>query len=132
MVAESAHCVNLFGNENARSNNLVTRARTTKIVRLSSDSPHSLVRTRTTRKSKSRKRPSPKKLARKLRLVREHLGMSQGDIAEALGVENRASISGYERGEREPPLPILLRYARLVHISTDVLIDDDMDISLRR
>jgi transcriptional regulator with XRE-family HTH domain len=44
----------------------------------------------------------------------------------ALGVENRASISGYERGEREPPLPILLAYAKLAKISTDVLIDDEM------
>ena len=35
-------------------------------------------------------------------LIRERAGMSQTQIAEALGVENRASISGYERGEREP------------------------------
>ena len=106
----------------------MTRARTAKTVRLSSKSPHSLVRTRTTRKSKSRKRPTPKGLPDKLRLIREHLGMSQGEIAKALGVENRASISGYERGEREPPLPTLLRYARLAHISTDDLIDDEMEL----
>jgi transcriptional regulator with XRE-family HTH domain len=58
--------------------------------------------------------------------------MSQGEIAKAVGVDNRASISGYERGEREPPLPILLRYARLVHISTDLLIDDEVELSLKR
>lgn len=52
--------------------------------------------------------------------------MSQGEIARELGVENRASISGYERGEREPPLPVLLKYARLVGISTDLLIDDEV------
>lgn len=109
----------------------MTRARTRKTVRLNSDSPHSLVRTRTNRKKKSRKRQSPKHLATKLSLIREHLGMSQGEIAKALGVDNRASISGYERGEREPPLPILLRYARLVHVSTDILIDDDLEISLK-
>ena|SRR5688572_15708395 len=106
--------------------------RTSKTVRLSSKNSASLVRTRTTRKRKPRKRPTPKKLADKLRLIREHLEMSQGEIAKALGVENRASISGYERGEREPPLPTLLRYARLAHISTDVLIDDEMEISLER
>ena len=110
----------------------MTRARTAKSVRLSSNSPHSLVRTRTNRKKKSRKRPTPKGLAGKLRLIREHLGMSQGQIAKALGVENRVSISGYERGEREPPLPTLLRYARLANISTDVLIDDDVELSLER
>jgi DNA-binding XRE family transcriptional regulator len=130
LITESRHCVNLFGNEHGRSNNLVTRARTTKIVRLSSDSPHSLVRTRTTSKKKSRKRSSPKNLAEKLRLVREHLGMSQGEIAKALGIDNRASISGYERGEREPPLPILLAYARLAKVSVESLIDDDLDVLL--
>jgi len=31
-------------------------------------------------------------------------------------------------GTREPPLPILLRYARLAGISTDVLIDDDLKL----
>ena len=56
--------------------------------------------------------------------------MSQGEIAKALGVDNRASISGYERGEREPPLPILLRYARLARVSTDFLIDDDLDVPI--
>lgn len=54
--------------------------------------------------------------------------MSQGQIAKALGVDNRASISGYERGEREPPLPTLLAYARLAEVSTDLLIDDDLDV----
>ena len=109
----------------------MTKART-RTVRVDSTSSHSLVRTRTTRKVKTRKRATPKGLAEKLRFIREQLGMSQGEIARALGVENRASISGYERGEREPPLPILLKYARLVGISTDLLIDDEVKLSLRR
>jgi hypothetical protein len=33
-----------------------------------------------------------------------------------------------ERGEREPPLSLLLAYARLVVISTDVLIDDRLNL----
>ena len=68
----------------------------------------------------------------KLRTIRESLEMSQSEIADALGVDNRASISGYERGEREPPLPILLKYARLAGISTDLLIDDQAKFSMRR
>jgi DNA-binding XRE family transcriptional regulator len=115
-------------NDNARAIDTMTRARTTKLVRLSSNSPHSLVRTRTNRKKKSRKRPTPKGLANKLRQIRDHLGMSQGEIAKALGVENRVSISGYERGEREPPLPTLLRYARLAKVSVESLIDDELDL----
>jgi transcriptional regulator with XRE-family HTH domain len=55
--------------------------------------------------------------------------MSQGEMARALGVNNRASVSGYERGEREPPLPILLGYARLAGVCTDALVDDTWDLN---
>jgi DNA-binding XRE family transcriptional regulator len=104
---------------------------TSSLVRTRTTFALSLVRVRARRKARTRKRPTPKALPEKLRLIREHLGLSQSEITRELGVENRASISGYERGEREPPLPILLKYARLVGISTDVLIDDDMKLTLR-
>lgn len=128
LIAEAGHCVNLLDHANARVDSLMPRARTSKSVRLSSNSPHSLVRTRTTRKSKSRRRPTPKLLAPKLAALREALDLSQGEIAKAIGVPNRASISGYERGEREPPLPTLLAYAKLAKLSTDVLIDDEWTV----
>jgi transcriptional regulator with XRE-family HTH domain len=65
----------------------------------------------------------------KLAAIREKLEMSQGQIAKAVGVENRASISGYERGEREPPLPVVLAYAKLAKLSTDLLIDDERSVA---
>jgi transcriptional regulator with XRE-family HTH domain len=37
-------------------------------------------------------------------------------------------ISAYETGRREPPLIILLEYARVAGVSTDVLIDDELDL----
>jgi transcriptional regulator with XRE-family HTH domain len=77
------------------------------------------------------KRPSPEKLAEKLAAIRELLGLSQSEMVRQLGIEelyDRSTISGYERGEREPPLPILLKYARLIGISTDVLIDDNLKL----
>jgi transcriptional regulator with XRE-family HTH domain len=40
-------------------------------------------------------------------------------------------VSEYERGVREPPYPVLLKYARLMGISTDVLIDDKLKLSER-
>lgn len=72
-----------------------------------------------------------KRLAEKLLQIREALGLSQSEMLRRLGFEdvlvyNR--ISDYELGKREPPLPILLGYARLVGISTDVLIDDVLDL----
>jgi transcriptional regulator with XRE-family HTH domain len=79
----------------------------------------------------SRRRPYPLKLAEKLTQLRNDLGLSQSEIASHLGVDNRASISGYERGEREPPLPTLLAYARLAGVSVESLIDDRMSLSAK-
>jgi transcriptional regulator with XRE-family HTH domain len=78
-------------------------------------------------------RPKPARLAVKLLSIREALGISQAEMVKRLNYPriHPAHISGYERGEREPPLPVLLRYARMVGISTDVLIDDEMDLPAR-
>lgn len=76
-------------------------------------------------------RQKPKKLTEKLLLIREKLGLSQNELIRYLGLENEISqsrISGYEIGTREPSLPTLLKYARSVSISTDILIDDDMEL----
>lgn len=40
----------------------------------------------------------------------------------------QASISGYETGTREPPLPVLLEYAEVAGVWVDVLINDDLDL----
>ncbi|HEX3560775.1 MAG TPA: helix-turn-helix transcriptional regulator [Pyrinomonadaceae bacterium] len=76
------------------------------------------------------RRPKPARLAMKLLRIREALGVSQAEMVKRLDYPriHPAHVSGYERGEREPPLPVLLRYARLARISTDVLIDDEMDL----
>jgi transcriptional regulator with XRE-family HTH domain len=42
-----------------------------------------------------------------------------------------SAVSQYERGTREPPLPVLLRYARLAGVIMDVLVDDEMDLPKR-
>lgn len=74
------------------------------------------------------KRPYPRKLARKLRRVRDRLGLSQAEIAAKVGVANRSSIAGYETGEREPPLPVLLKYSRLSGVSMETLVDDKLKL----
>jgi transcriptional regulator with XRE-family HTH domain len=55
-------------------------------------------------------------------------------MLSALGMKDkvfRSAVSGYELGTREPSLPVLLKYARLAGVSTDVLIDDGMDLPKR-
>lgn len=75
-------------------------------------------------------RPRPRKLGRKLFLIRRAFNLTQKEMVKRLGQKNiyPGHISEYERGEREPPYPTLLKYARLIGISTDVLIDDDLNL----
>lgn len=77
------------------------------------------------------RRPKPSRLADKLLQVRAVLGLSQNGMLRQLGLAEssfRSTVSGYERGEREPPLPILLRYAEIANVYVDVLIDDRLDL----
>lgn len=77
------------------------------------------------------KRKKPARLAKKLFAIRTLLELSQGGMLKHLGLEDEAErdyISKYERGVLEPPLHVLLAYARSFGISTDVLIDDEMDL----
>jgi transcriptional regulator with XRE-family HTH domain len=75
------------------------------------------------------RRQRPKHLARKLLLIRQNLDISQTEMAKRLRLKTAyTAISGFERGIREPPLTIILAYARLVGISTDILIDDKLKL----
>lgn len=71
------------------------------------------------------------RLPEKLKAIRERLGLSQNGMLNRLGFEDhfdRTTISHYESGEREPPLPVLLAYARLFNVYVDTLIDDKLDL----
>lgn len=77
------------------------------------------------------KRRKPERLASKLLEIRVRLDLSQGGMLKQLGIDEeleRDYISKYERGILEPPLHVLLAYARSYGISTDVLIDNEMDL----
>ena len=76
-------------------------------------------------------RPRPARLGKKLLQIRTSLGLSQSQMMKALDLDQKlfaSAVSGYEIGTREPPLPVLLKYARLAGISTDLLIDDEIDL----
>ena len=74
-------------------------------------------------------RPKPKRLAKKLLHIRESLGLSQNEMIKKLGFEIfQGTISAYERGLREPALPILLSYASVAGMCVDVLIDDNLNL----
>jgi transcriptional regulator with XRE-family HTH domain len=78
-----------------------------------------------------RKRHYPKRLGEKLLHIRTALDLSQNGMLKRLGMPEGllgTSISGYERGMREPPLLILLEYARIAGVCLDILIDDGTDL----
>jgi transcriptional regulator with XRE-family HTH domain len=71
------------------------------------------------------------RLAEKLLQVRLAFRLSQQDMHRRLDVEdiipyNR--ISDYELGKRDPPLAVLLKYARAANVYVDALIDDELDL----
>jgi transcriptional regulator with XRE-family HTH domain len=73
-------------------------------------------------------------LAEKLGYIRYRLELTQEELKkriEQLGfVSNldRADVSDFERGRRDPDLLTLLAYARLANVYLDVLVDDGLDL----
>jgi transcriptional regulator with XRE-family HTH domain len=75
-------------------------------------------------------RSRPKKLGVKLKQIRTRLGLTQPQMIQKLNVRNErlypTTISAYENGKREPPLIVLLRYARVYGCTVEDLIDDKL------
>jgi transcriptional regulator with XRE-family HTH domain len=64
--------------------------------------------------------------------IRTALELSQTEIVKRLDYGDSplyaAQISNFEQGKREPPLQLLLAYARLANISLEILADDKLDL----
>ncbi len=78
------------------------------------------------------KRVTPGKLGEKLFKIREDLNLTLEQLIEKLDCPEiplyPASVSMYESGKREPPLLVLLRYARLGNVTMEMLVDDNSKI----
>ena len=76
-------------------------------------------------------RPRPKHLAKKLLQIRRSLRMSQGELVKQLGIQiHYTNISKYELDKNEPPLAIVLAYARLARIPVEQIIDDEIELTI--
>ena len=76
-------------------------------------------------------RLKPKRLAEKIRQIRLALGLSQNEMINRLGFGEeliREELSAFEREIRQPPLGLLLEYARVAGVCVEVLIDDELDL----
>jgi transcriptional regulator with XRE-family HTH domain len=79
----------------------------------------------------TRARHKPRRLAVKLRQIREAFGLSQNELISRMGAEEligQNTVSGYELGKREPSLLIMLKYAELAGVCLDVLANDKLDL----
>lgn len=76
-------------------------------------------------------RRRPERLAEKLLAVRDAFGDSQNGLIRRLGLEDeitQSDLSAFERGMREPPLHVLLRYSELARVWVNALIDDGVEL----
>src|SRR5262249_24987259 len=76
-------------------------------------------------------RPRPRRLAEKLLQIRRSLGLSQSEMVKKMGVAEMIhypNISKYELDKNEPPLMILLAYAKLAKVHLEEIIDDNIDL----
>ena len=79
-------------------------------------------------------RRRPERLAEKLLQIRNALGISQTEMHRRLGVGDEipyTRISDFELDKSEPTLMIILQYARVARVPTEVLIDDELDLPER-
>lgn len=77
------------------------------------------------------RRVRPRRLAEKLLQIRNALGLSQTEMFRILGVEELmpyTRISKFELDQLEPPLRVLLQYARVAGVQMEVLADDELDL----
>ena len=80
----------------------------------------------------ARARPRPKRLAEKLLEIRLALGLSQNEMIARLGVElTQNRISDYELGTREPPITVVLQYARVANVYMEAIADDELDLPVK-
>ena len=76
-------------------------------------------------------RPRPKRLAEKLRAIRQNLGLSQTQMLKRLEHEKTmhyGRISEYESGKREPTLMTILQYARVAGVHLEDIVDDELEL----
>ena len=68
------------------------------------------------------------KLPEKLMLLRQHTGLTQEEVAERCCI-SRQSVSKWESGLTVPDVQRLLQLSELFHISMDVMLRDELDVS---
>ncbi len=70
-----------------------------------------------------------RKLSKKIKCIREKLGLSQDLVAEGLGI-SRVAVSKIENGERKVKADEIAKLSKIFDVQADVLLDLDKDIEV--
>lgn len=62
----------------------------------------------------------------RLRQLREDKGVSQAEVAQAIGVA-KSTMAKYDRGERQPNFAILLKIAKYFNVTVDYLLNGKLE-----
>lgn len=79
----------------------------------------------------SRKRYVPVRLGEKFLQIRAALNLTQQSMLERLDLPpefSQSNISAYERGTKEPPIFVIMKYAEVANVWIDVLVQDSLDL----
>ena len=69
-----------------------------------------------------------KRFGQKLHRLRTERGLSVRQLAAALGIKSSSYISKLEKGQKNPSTPLLLKISHFFKVSTDQLLNDDMEL----
>ena len=77
------------------------------------------------------RRHRPRRIAPKLKAIRQHLGVSQTGLKRLINFKgNYGHISAFELGNRQPNLLTLLAYARAAKVPLEQIVDDELELTI--
>jgi transcriptional regulator with XRE-family HTH domain len=79
----------------------------------------------------SRRRYMPVRLGEKFLQIRSALSLTQESMLKRLKLPpelTQSNVSAYERGTKEPPIFVIMRYAEVANVWVDVLVNDALDL----
>ena len=73
----------------------------------------------------------PKRIPEKLKIIREHLGLTPDEIAPKVGARTGAEILAYENDEDDLLVTVLWNYSKLAGCPIDQILYDNLEVTFR-
>lgn len=72
------------------------------------------------------------KFGEKLRLLRNHHGLTLAQLSHIFGYQTHSYLSEIESGRKPPTITLVLKVSRLFAVSADELLKDEINIDVGR